>query len=147
MKFTSSTDLTKQIVKRKVKERMIKLPAVTKRRLYCIRLWARPRGCFFLSCFATFGVCPLTFPARAREPCTLPAFQISIHRVHSLFTNTEIETNFIGIESNNNNQLTHGEDEFVRFSLSRLIRFAAAALGLNPRNSNQKCLIYLYWQG
>lgn len=46
--------------------------AVTKRRLYCMRLCARPRGCFFLSCFATFGVCPLTFPARASDPCTLP---------------------------------------------------------------------------
>jgi hypothetical protein len=25
-----------------------------------------------LSCFATFGVWPLTFPARASDPCTLP---------------------------------------------------------------------------
>lgn len=45
--------------------------AVTNRRLYCIRLWARPLGFFFLSCLATLGVCPLTFPARAREPWTL----------------------------------------------------------------------------
>ncbi|KAG6523232.1 hypothetical protein ZIOFF_013086 [Zingiber officinale] len=37
-----------------------------------MRLWALPRGFFFLSCFATFGVCPRTFPARAKEPCTLP---------------------------------------------------------------------------
>jgi hypothetical protein len=47
--------------------------AVTKRRLYCILLYARPRGFFFLSCFATLGVCPRTFPARASDPCTLPA--------------------------------------------------------------------------
>lgn len=46
--------------------------AVTNRRLYWILLWARPRGCFFLSCFATLGVCPRTFPARASDPCTLP---------------------------------------------------------------------------
>lgn len=46
--------------------------AVTNRRLYCILLWALPRGFFFLSCFATLGVCPLTFPARARDPWTLP---------------------------------------------------------------------------
>lgn len=46
---------------------------MTKRRLYCMRLWARPRGFFFLSCLATFGVWPLTFPARANDPCTLPA--------------------------------------------------------------------------
>lgn len=49
------------------------VPAVTKRRLYCMRLWARPVGFFFLSCFATFGVWPRTFPARANDPCTLPA--------------------------------------------------------------------------
>lgn len=63
--------LTQQIFKTKVK----KLPAVTNRRLYCIRLWARPRGFFFLSCFATLGVCPLTFPARAKDPWTLPEFK------------------------------------------------------------------------
>jgi len=131
MKFTRFTDLTKQIVKWKVKERTIKLPAVTKRRLYCIRLWARPRGCFFLSCFATFGVCPLTFPARAREPCTLPAFPIWIHRIHSLFTNTEIETNFEEIESINN-QLTHSEDEFVRFSLSRFDSICSSSSRIKP---------------
>ena len=49
-----------------------KLPAVTKRRLCCRRLWARPLGFFFLSCFATFGVCPLTLPARAKDPWTFP---------------------------------------------------------------------------
>jgi len=47
--------------------------AVTNRRLYCILLYARPRGFFFLSCFATLGVWPRTFPARANDPCTLPA--------------------------------------------------------------------------
>ena len=47
--------------------------AVTNRRLYCILLWARPLGFFFLSCFATFGVWPLTFPARANDPWTFPA--------------------------------------------------------------------------
>lgn len=52
--------------------RYIYIPAVTNRRLYCMRLWARPRGFFFLSCFATLGVWPLTLPARARDPCTLP---------------------------------------------------------------------------
>ena len=46
---------------------------MTKRRLCCNLLWARPRGFFFLSCLATFGVWPLTFPARANEPCTFPA--------------------------------------------------------------------------
>lgn len=50
----------------------INLPAVTKRLLYWIRLWARPRGCFFLSCLATFGVWPLTLPARANDPWTFP---------------------------------------------------------------------------
>jgi hypothetical protein len=49
------------------------IPAVTKRRLYCMRLCARPFGFFFLSCFATLGVWPRTFPARANEPWTLPA--------------------------------------------------------------------------
>jgi hypothetical protein len=46
--------------------------AVTNRRLYLIRLSARPFGVFGFSCFATFGVWPLTFPARASDPCTLP---------------------------------------------------------------------------
>jgi hypothetical protein len=41
--------------------------------LYCKRLWARPRGFFFLSCFATLGVCPRTLPARASDPWTFPA--------------------------------------------------------------------------
>jgi len=31
-----------------------------------------PTGGFGLSCFSTFGVWPLTLPARASEPCTLP---------------------------------------------------------------------------
>jgi hypothetical protein len=48
--------------------------AVTKRRLYCMRLWARPVGFFFLSCLATLGVWPRTFPARAKDPCTLLMF-------------------------------------------------------------------------
>ena len=60
-------------LKRKNKELIERnWPAVTKRRLYCMRLWARPLGFFFLSCLATFGVWPLTFPARASDPCTLP---------------------------------------------------------------------------
>lgn len=59
------------------KKRRETLPAVTNRRLCCMRLWARPRGFFFLSCFATLGVWPLTLPARARDPWTLPAFQFS----------------------------------------------------------------------
>jgi hypothetical protein len=54
--------------------------AVTKRRLYCILLCARPRGFFFLSCAATLGVWPRTLPARARDPCTLPATQSPQHR-------------------------------------------------------------------
>lgn len=45
---------------------------LTNRRLYWIRLLARPVFFFFFSCFSTFGVCPLTLPARANEPCTLP---------------------------------------------------------------------------
>ena len=40
--------------------------------LYCIRLWARPRGFFFLSCLATLGVFPHTLPTRARFLWTLP---------------------------------------------------------------------------
>ena len=38
-----------------------------------MRLSALPLGVFFLSCFSTLAVWPLTLPARAREPCTLPA--------------------------------------------------------------------------
>lgn len=44
----------------------------TKRRLYWIRLFARPVFAFFFSFFSTLGVCPFTFPAREREPWTLP---------------------------------------------------------------------------
>lgn len=62
-----------------------KSPAVTKRRLYCMRLWARPLGFFFLSCLATLGVCPLTFPARASDPCTFPG-----ERQRQLNTITEL---------------------------------------------------------
>ena len=36
---------------------------------------ARPLGFFFFSCLGTLGVWPRTLPARAREPCTLPATQ------------------------------------------------------------------------
>lgn len=44
----------------------------TKRRLYWMRRLARPVFFFFFSCFSTLGVWPFTFPARAKEPCTLP---------------------------------------------------------------------------
>ena len=46
---------------------------LTKRLLYFKRLQARPVGFLAFSCGATFGVCPRTFPARASDPCTLPA--------------------------------------------------------------------------
>ena len=45
---------------------------LAKRRLNWMRLFARPVFFFFFSCFSTFGVCPLTLPARANDPCTLP---------------------------------------------------------------------------
>ena len=45
---------------------------LTKRRLYWMRRLARPVFFFFFSCFSTLDVCPLTLPARAREPWTLP---------------------------------------------------------------------------
>ena len=48
-------------------------PTLTNLLLYLMRFIARPLGCFFLSCFCTLGVCPRTFPARAKDPCTLPA--------------------------------------------------------------------------
>lgn len=40
--------------------------------LYSILLFALPVFFFFFSCLATFGVWPLTFPARARDPWTFP---------------------------------------------------------------------------
>lgn len=52
-------------------------PTLTKRRLYFMRLQARPVAFFFLSCFATLGVWPRTLPARASEPWTLPALACS----------------------------------------------------------------------
>lgn len=45
---------------------------LAKRRLNWIRLLARPVFFFLFSCFSTLGVCPLTLPARANDPCTLP---------------------------------------------------------------------------
>ena len=48
-------------------------PTFTNRRLYLMRCAALPFGFFFLSAFATFGVWPRTLPARAKDPCTLPA--------------------------------------------------------------------------
>merc|ERR1719495_1154371 len=42
---------------------------------YWILLLARPVFFFFFSPASTLGVCPLTLPARAREPCTLPPFR------------------------------------------------------------------------
>ena len=47
-------------------------PTLTKRRLYFMRLHARPVGFFFFSCGGTLGVWPRTLPARASEPWTLP---------------------------------------------------------------------------
>jgi hypothetical protein len=53
----------------------IPVTTLTYRRLYWRRFLARPRGIFFFSsCFSTLGVWPLTFPARARDPCTFPMF-------------------------------------------------------------------------
>merc|ERR1719361_2601307 len=40
--------------------------------LYWILLLARPVFFFFFSAASTLGVCPLTLPARAREPWTFP---------------------------------------------------------------------------
>ena len=60
------------MLKTNIREKCIYIPAVTNRRLYCMRLWARPRGFFFLSCLATLGVWPLTLPARAKDPWTFP---------------------------------------------------------------------------
>merc|ERR1719439_53141 len=40
--------------------------------LYWILLLALPVFFFFFSCASTLGVCPLTLPARAKEPWTLP---------------------------------------------------------------------------
>ena len=37
-----------------------------------MRRFARPVFAFFFSSASTLGVCPLTLPARAREPWTLP---------------------------------------------------------------------------
>lgn len=42
------------------------------RRLNWMRRFARPVFFLRFSCFSTLGVCPLTLPARANEPCTLP---------------------------------------------------------------------------
>lgn len=81
---------------------IFRLPPVmvtlTKRRVYVILFFARPLGVFFFSwgstchglsapaplfhlfyhlrSWRTFGVCDLTFPARAREPCTLPMLAV-----------------------------------------------------------------------
>merc|ERR1719264_132202 len=40
--------------------------------LYWILLLALPVFFFFFSPASTLGVCPLTFPARAKDPCTFP---------------------------------------------------------------------------
>merc|ERR1719361_2130932 len=45
---------------------------LTKRLLYWILLLALPVFFFFFSPASTLGVCPLTLPARAREPWTFP---------------------------------------------------------------------------
>ena len=45
---------------------------LTKRRLYAILFLARPVFFFLLGVGSTLGVCPFTFPARARPPCTFP---------------------------------------------------------------------------
>ena len=53
---------------------------LTKRLLYWIRLLARPVFFFFFSCGSTLGVWPFTLPARASEPCTLPASRMRWRR-------------------------------------------------------------------
>merc|ERR1719147_357368 len=60
---------------------------LTKRLLYWILLFARPVFFFFFSPASTFGVWPLTFPARAREPWTFPPFS-GIVRSIVWFSNT-----------------------------------------------------------
>ncbi|KAL7529365.1 hypothetical protein ACHAWF_002954 [Thalassiosira exigua] len=50
----------------------IPVTTLTYRRLYCMRFFARPRGCFFFSWASTFGVWPFTLPARASDPWTFP---------------------------------------------------------------------------
>ena len=90
---------------------------MTNRRLYCILLWARPRGFFFLSCLATFGVCPLTLPARASDPWTLPAncvLYVVIRRAQERETLPYLIFN----------QLTHDycDDEFLSFRFDHLLR-------------------------
>merc|ERR1719334_318825 len=45
---------------------------LTKRLLYWILLLALPVFFFFFSPASTLGVCPLTLPARAKEPWTFP---------------------------------------------------------------------------
>jgi len=46
----------------------IPVTTLTYRRLYCMRFFARPRGCFFFSWASTLGVWPFTLPARASDP-------------------------------------------------------------------------------
>merc|ERR1712044_22368 len=45
---------------------------LTNLRTYCSRRLARPVFLFFFSWASTFGVCPFTLPARAKDPCTFP---------------------------------------------------------------------------
>jgi len=67
------------------RHRSMNSPTFTNLLLYLIRFIARPLGCFFLSCFCTFGVCPRTFPARAKDPCTLPAIEnITLRHKHPI---------------------------------------------------------------
>merc|ERR1711976_699232 len=51
---------------------------ITNRRLYWARRAARPVFFFFFSSASTFGVWPLTLPARAKEPWTLPPKSLPI---------------------------------------------------------------------
>lgn len=113
------------------RERSLKkhLPAVTNLRLYCIRLWARPRGFFFLSCLATLGVCPLTLPARAKDPWTLPECR-SIRNIKQKRIKCERK-----IESS---RFTHGESDKLLFVFGRLGKWFSVFVGYRLRTPKAK---------
>lgn len=85
--YTYTNTLPSKQIEQCVRKGIKSVPAVTNLRLYCMRLCARPLGFFFLSCLATLGVCPLTLPARASEPWTLPTMNKSKDRNQSTFNN------------------------------------------------------------
>lgn len=72
-------------------------PTLTNRLLYLILFIARPFGFFFFSCFATFGVCPLTLPARAKDPCTLPVIHTNRLEQNRQHVQQQAETAAISI--------------------------------------------------